>query len=92
MPRPVPREGDWDDDEPDWSGADDDFTDASGDAGEATVACPYCRRPVHEDSPRCPYCGQYISREDAPPARKPWWIVIGVLLALYVVFRWIVPR
>ena len=33
---------------------------------EATVPCPYCRHPIHEDSPRCPACGNYISAEDAP--------------------------
>ena len=56
---------------------------------ETTVPCPYCRRPIHEDSPRCPHCGNYISEEDTVPARKPWWIILGVLLALYVVYRWI---
>ncbi|MFM8953492.1 MAG: hypothetical protein ACKOOF_10600 [Planctomycetaceae bacterium] len=23
---------------------------------EPTVPCPYCRRDILEDSPRCPYC------------------------------------
>jgi hypothetical protein len=67
-------ENEWDDDEDE----------------ETTVPCPYCRRPIHEDSPRCPLCGNYISEEDTVPARKPWWIIVGVLLALYVVYRWIV--
>ena len=57
---------------------------------EATVPCPYCRHPIHEDSPRCPACGNYISAEDAPHASKPWWIVVGALLALYAVYRWLV--
>ncbi len=66
---------------------DEDF-DADED-GEATVPCPYCRREIHEDSPRCPYCENYISREDAPPGRKPWWIILGVILCLYIIYRWI---
>jgi hypothetical protein len=59
---------------------------------EPTVPCPYCRREVLEDSPRCPYCENYISEEDAPAARKPWWVVVGVLLCLYAVYRWITSR
>ena len=55
-----------------------------------TIPCPYCKREIHEDSQRCPHCEQYISAEDAPPAAKPWWLLIGVAVCLYVVYRWIV--
>ena len=85
------------DDEPDhgWDDEldddyDDDYPDEDPDEDEPTITCPYCRREIHEDSERCPYCESYISREDAP-ARKPWWLVLGVGLCLYVVYRWIVP-
>jgi predicted amidophosphoribosyltransferase len=54
-----------------------------------TIPCPHCRRQMHEESQRCPHCGNYISEEDVLPARKPWWIVIGVVLVLYIVYRWI---
>jgi hypothetical protein len=77
MPRRVATDDDWDDED---SGDDEDAP---------TVPCPYCQRPIPEDAPRCPYCENYISEEDAPPARKPWWIVIGILLALYAVYRWV---
>jgi hypothetical protein len=66
---------------------DDDYPDEHED--EPTVTCPYCRREIHEDAQRCPHCEQYISDLDAPTARKPWWIVVGVVVCLYVVFRWI---
>jgi hypothetical protein len=40
---------------------------------------------------RCPHCENYLSEEDeAAPSRKPWWIIVGVLVCLYVVYRWIV--
>jgi predicted nucleic acid-binding Zn ribbon protein len=62
--------------------------DSWNDEEEATFPCPYCKHPIHEESQRCPHCGNYISEEDAPPARKPWWIIVGALLVLYVVYRW----
>ncbi len=56
---------------------------------EPTVPCPYCGREIYEDSVRCPNCGAYISDEDAPPGRKPWWIIIGVLLCLAAMLLWV---
>jgi hypothetical protein len=66
----------------------DDDEDADMGEEEPTIPCPYCKRQIHEDSPRCPYCENYISEEDIP-ARKPWWIYVGAVLCLYVVYRWI---
>jgi predicted nucleic acid-binding Zn ribbon protein len=81
----VPRHS-----EEEWEWGGEDWTDEDGDEDEdATIPCPYCRRAIHEDSVRCPYCEQYISEEDAPPGRKPWWIILGVLLCLIVVGLWI---
>lgn len=75
------RHDDWDDDDDDWEEEPDD---------EPTVECPYCGEEVHEDAQRCPHCGEYISEEDAPAKRKPWWIIAGALLVMYIVYRWIV--
>ncbi len=77
-----------------WRDADDDlddteYPDADDEGGDDTVPCPHCLRPVYEDAERCPACGQYLSREDAP-ARHPWWLVVGVLVCLAVVLRWVV--
>ena len=69
---------------------DDDFDeDVEDDDEEPTVACPYCRREIHEDAQRCPYCEQYISAEDSPPPRKPWWIIVGVIACLFGMLWWI---
>jgi hypothetical protein len=74
-----------------WADDEDEDRDPADDGeGEPTVPCQYCRREMHEDSPRCPHCGNYVSREDAPTSRKPWWIIIGGLAALYAVYRWVV--
>jgi hypothetical protein len=85
------RAADWDDDA-DEEGWDDswDADDFDEDDDEPTVPCPYCRREIHEDAQRCPHCERYISTEDAPPARKPWWVIVGALLALYAAARWVV--
>lgn len=66
----------------------DDNHSETGDE-ELTTPCPYCKRQIHEDSLRCPYCENYISEEDMLPARKPWWIIVGMLFVFYVVYRWI---
>ncbi len=55
---------------------------------DATSPCPACGRSIYDDSERCPDCGQYLSREEAP-FRKPWWVVAGVLACLGVVSWWI---
>jgi hypothetical protein len=81
MPVRRDHDDDWDDDEVPWDGTDgeDDYT----------VPCPYCKRPIHEDAQRCPYCEHYISAEDSPPAWKPWWIIVGAVICLYIVYRWV---
>lgn len=66
---------------------DEEFNDADDD--EPRVPCPYCRREIHEDAQRCPYCERYISAEDSPAGRKPWWIILGVVLCLLMVLGWL---
>jgi hypothetical protein len=79
------HDDDWDDENEE----DDDILSDDGSDDDYTIPCPYCKRPIHEDAQRCPYCEHYIFEEDAPPARKPWWIVIGAVVCLYIVYRWI---
>lgn len=59
---------------------------------EPTIPCPYCRRAIHEESQRCPHCGEYISAEDAPAGPKPAWLVAGVAVCLLLVATWIFGR
>ena len=82
----------WNDDEEDGaSDADEGDESPDGDGGETTLPCPYCKRLIYEDSYRCPHCGHYLSEEETASSRagKPWWIVVGVLLVFYVIYRWI---
>lgn len=80
------------DEEDEWDGENFDEEDSfSRDDDEPTIACPYCGEEVHEDSPRCPNCENYLSQEDAPTtaANKPWWFLLGAGLGLLVFLRWL---
>ena len=90
MPRTVQDQFDEDDEEhdvsPDPQGPDPFDLDDRDDA--ETIPCPYCRKPVYEQAEMCPYCGSYISFEDAP-RRYPWWLWAGVILGLIAVVLWV---
>jgi predicted nucleic acid-binding Zn ribbon protein len=82
---------DGEDEDHDWDEADSDHDDADEDDNEEpTIVCPNCRRQIHEDSQRCPYCEQYITEEDRERSSQPWWIILGAILALGMVFSWFV--
>lgn len=68
---------------------DREVTPLENDDDDDLIPCPYCRRPIYEDSERCPECGKYLSREDAP-LMLPTWVVVGVVLALMVTMLWVV--
>ncbi|MSR60078.1 MAG: zinc ribbon domain-containing protein [Planctomycetaceae bacterium] len=85
MPPRIIESDEFDDD--DWQLDSDEF-DGAPQNDDATMPCPYCRRDIPEDTPRCPYCENYLSEEDAPPQRKPWWILAGIIVCLYIVYRW----
>jgi hypothetical protein len=85
MPQRRWIEDDWEDD---WE---EEGGDGWGDSDEEddTIPCPYCGQEMHQDSPRCPHCENYLSKEDAPPEEKPAWLVIGAILGLAAVALWI---
>ena len=80
------RDNDNEDDDED----DDEWDDGGDDSDdEPTVPCPYCRREMLEDSPRCPHCERYISAEDSAAPRKPLWVIATALICLAIVLWWL---
>ncbi len=70
-----------------WDDDDDSYGEDSGD--EPTVPCPFCKRDILEDTPRCPYCEQYLSAEDFARAAKPTWVVATAILCLVIALWWV---
>lgn len=89
MPHRTRLNDEWDDG-PDPEEEPDDLDLHPDEGDDLCIPCPYCGREILEESERCPHCEQSLSKEDAPPARKPIWFLLGVVACLYVVYRWIV--
>lgn len=70
----------------------DDSEDAGFDISEAdddvTAPCPFCGEEIYDDAERCPACGKYLSREDAPNDKKPHWIIVGAMVCLAIAILW----
>jgi len=80
----------WNDDDDD----DDDFESEQDDYGsddeDVTVPCPHCGRAIVEDIATCPYCKNYLSREDTPARSHPRWVLWTVVLCLLMALMWVV--
>jgi len=55
----------------------------------AEIPCPYCKRPIDEDAEQCPFCGSYVSAEDAPPQPRPWWWAVALVLLVLLVLGYL---
>jgi ferredoxin-thioredoxin reductase catalytic subunit len=79
MPQTEEEHG-WqsDDNDDDWDEEDED----------ATQPCPYCRRDIHEDAVRCPYCENYLSKEDAQAGNRSKWFYILAVVCLAIAIGW----
>ena len=46
------------------------------------IPCPHCGETMLEAADYCPACERWITSEDAPPKRRPWWIVAVILILI----------
>ena len=62
---------------------DEEWVEDDGDEEDDLLACPSCREPVHEDTPQCPHCGDWITPVDSTGRSGRWvWAVVAALLIL----------
>ena len=61
--------------------ADDDWNDVD-DSDDGYVSCPYCGATMLEDAEYCPKCDRWITNDDLPAKRLPWWIVVIVMAVI----------
>lgn len=76
--------------DPDPSDTDPDYEDSEWGGDTNTIECPYCDKEIAEEAEWCPHCGKFISKEDAPPSRKPVWILVGFVLLALIVVAWLI--
>ena len=95
---PTTSQDDFDDENDEDDSIDREAPDESdcNDDEDETVACPYCKKSVHEHAEICHHCGSYISSEDAPMT-KPAWLVMTTILVLFAMLGaglivWLVSR
>ena len=73
----------------DWD-ANDEGSDADWNNDEEnendTETCSHCGADKFADSPQCPACGNYPSEEESTRVFKPWWIILGIVLSLIVMY------
>ena len=80
MPRTAIESDDWEDDSDDW--------DATDEGEGALIDCPHCGREIY-DAACCPFCNEYVTDEAAVARPKPWWLVFGVVVCLFVIYHWV---
>lgn len=77
-----------DDEDDDFDTEDEDYGSEEDD--DLTVPCPHCGRAIVEDIATCPYCQNYLSREDSPARSRPRWVLWTAVLCLLMALMWVV--
>ena len=82
----------WDNDRPDEY--DDNLNDEEyrDDESSELLPCPKCGALIHEESERCPACGEYVVHESSIWSGRSWlWIVLGLLGVIAVILTLALP-
>jgi ribosomal protein L37E len=62
--------------------------DVKANAEIVLVQCRHCGKTTWKESVSCEHCGYFVRLEDRSRWR-PWWLIVGVVLGLLCVIRWI---
>lgn len=69
--------------------ADEEWVDEddSDDSDDDLLACPSCKKAVHEDTQKCPYCGDWVTPVslEQRSKRMVWVLVILLMIVLLIV-------
>ncbi len=65
----------------DYDNEDDEWIEDEGDEDDCLLECPTCHAAVHEDTQKCPNCGDWIVAV-YPPRRAKRIFVVGATLLL----------
>ena len=74
-------EDDWrDDQDQEWEEA--EFAEEEDDPEADLMQCPSCHKPVHEDTQKCPHCGDWIIPATAPSSSKNLIVLVVIVLLI----------
>ena len=60
--------------------------DECEDSADDLLACPSCKRAVHEDTQQCPHCGDWITPVAIEPlVKRVIWLTAAVLVILSMI-------
>ncbi|MGC9260829.1 MAG: hypothetical protein ACP5I8_12265 [Phycisphaerae bacterium] len=45
-----------------------------------TAVCPYCHKTIFDDTPRCPFCGQYLTSRQLLRNNRSGWKIFGIIM------------
>jgi hypothetical protein len=68
------------------------FRRVPDDPDEPTEPCTHCGHPVDTAAIRCRRCGKSTLPPRQMRRRIPWWVLLGLILALVVVIGWLTGR
>lgn len=56
--------------------------DLTDDTDDEVLPCPACGLDVHEETEKCPYCGEWIMPLAAAAGRRHWIWILAAMLAI----------
>lgn len=87
MVRVAHPDEEWDDDADEV--ADADLDAANDDSAHDAFVCPSCQAPVHEETVKCPRCGDWITPVERLASRNRTFMLVVIVLMVVLVLAWV---